>query len=239
MAEFKSKLLRKEEVANGTMAFYFEKPEGLSYSAGQHPTVRLLNRSETDEEGNDRTFSFITIPSDSEIGFATRMRDSAFKRTLKDAPAGLEVEIKDPRGSMVLPQDTSRPLVILAGGIGITPFISMIRQANESKSPQKIYLFYSNRTKKDAAFFDDLQKITTQNSNFVFIPTMTQEDASQWQGETGHITAEMVRKYIGDTANTIYYLAGPSGLVTALTTVLTEAGVDPLFIKSEDYGEYK
>lgn len=239
MAEFKTKLTRKEEIANGTMAFYFEKPEGLVYEPGQHPTVRLINPSQTDDEGNDRTLSFITIPSDDEIGFATRIRNSAFKQTIKNAPVGMEVEIKDPRGSMVLPKDASRQLVILSGGIGITPFISMIKQATKDKSDQMIYLFLSNRTIKDAPFFEDLNKLAEENSNFKFIPTMTQEDPDNWQGETGYINEEMINKYVSDLSNTIFYLAGPSGLVTSLSKVLADAGVDSLFIKSEDYGVYK
>ena len=67
---------------------------------------------------------------------------------------------------------------------------------------------------------------------------MTQEDPNIWKGETGHITKEMLNKYVsGD--NTLFYLAGPTGMVTAMTQMLTDAGIDPLFIKSEDYGEYK
>jgi ferredoxin-NADP reductase len=239
MADFQSKLIRKEAVANGTMAFYFEKPEGLTYVAGQHPTVRLVSPPETDEEGNERTFSFITIPANNEIGFATRMRDTAFKRTLKNATEGLPVQIINPRGSMVLPKDTARPLVFLAGGIGITPLISMVRQAAEEKSEQKIYLFYANRTKQDAAFFTELEELAKENSNFTFIPTLTQEDPAQWQGETGHIAGEMLKKYLPNLENTIYYLAGPTGMVQGMMDMLSQAGVDPIFIKSEDYGEYK
>lgn len=239
MADFHAKLIRKEEVAEGTMAFYLEKPEDLTYSAGQHPTFQILNPVETDEEGDSRTFSFITIPSDKEIGFATRMRDTAFKRNLKNATPGLEMMIKNPRGSMILPADTKRPLVFLAGGIGITPLLSMIREASFQKSEQKITLFYANRTIAQAAFFKQLEQLAKDNPNFTFIPVMTQEDQSIWHGETGHITKAMLKKYIPTTDNTLFYLAGPTGMVTAMTQMLTDAGIDPLFIKSEDYGEYK
>lgn len=239
MADFHSKLLRKEEIAEGTMAFYFEKPEGFEYLPGQHPTVQIINPVETDEEGDSRTFSFITIPSDPEIGFATRMRDTAFKRILKNAEPGLEVLIKNPRGSLVLPTDTKRPIVMLAGGIGITPLIAMIREANYHKSEQKITLFYANRTIAQTAFFETLQNLSDQNPNFTFIPVMTQEDPSKWTGETGHVSKEMIKKYIPDTDNTLFYLAGPTGMVSAMIQLLTESGIDSLFIKSEDYGEYK
>ncbi len=240
MAEFKSKLLTKEEIANGTMAFYFEKPEGLSYVAGQHITLRLIDPPETDAEGNDRTFSLITIPSDNKIGIATRMRNTAFKRILKNSSDGLAVEIIDPRGSMILPKQISRPAAFLAGGIGITPFISMIRQAAKDQSSQKIFLFYSNRTVKDASFFEELQNLAKQNKNFVLIATMTQEDADNWQGEKGYITESMLKRHLGgDFENTVFYLAGPTGFVSGLSDMLLGAKVDSLFIKSEDYGEYR
>jgi ferredoxin-NADP reductase len=239
MADFQSKLIRKEEIAEGTMAFYLEKPEGLSYLAGQHPTFEIPNSVETDQEGDSRTFSFITIPSDNEIGFATRMRDTAFKRNLKNAQVGLEILIKNPRGSLVLPSDTKRPLVFLAGGIGITPLISMIREANFQKSEQKITLFYANRTIAQAAFFNQLEQLAKENPHFTFVPVMTQEDATKWQGETGHVSKELINKYIPNTENTLFYLAGPTGMVSAMTQLLLESGIDSLFVKSEDYGEYK
>ena len=241
MADFHSKLLRKEEIAEGTMAFYLEKPADITYLPGQHPTFQILNPIEMDEEGDSRTFSFITIPSDPEIGFATRMRDTAFKRNLKNASSGLAIDIKNPRGSMTLPQDTSRPLVFLAGGIGITPLFSMVKQATHDQSAQKITLFYANRTVAQAAFLQELYDLAQKNPNFTFVPTMTQEDSpeSTWKGEKGRITQELIQKYVPTKENTIFYLAGPTAMVTAMMDTLTTMGVDSLFIKSEDYGEYK
>lgn len=239
MADFQTKLLRKEDVAEGTLAFYLEKPADLTYQPGQHPTVQIVNPTETDAEGDSRTFSFITIPSDNEIGFATRLRDTAFKRILKNAQPGMEFLIKDPRGSLVLPAETNRPLVFLAGGIGITPLYSMIREAAHSKSDHKITLFYANRTIAQTAFFEQLNNLAAENPNFTFIPVMTQEDPAKWTGESGHVTFDMLKKHIPDTSNTLFYLAGPTGMVSAMTQMLTDSGIDSLFIKSEDYGEYK
>jgi ferredoxin-NADP reductase len=172
------------------------------------------------------------------MAFATRMRDTAFKRILKQAHVGLEIEVKNPRGSMVLPQDPTRPLVFLAGGIGITPLISMVRQATVSQSNQKIHLFYANRTIAQTAFLKELQQMADQNPNFTFIPTMTQE-TGEWKGETGRVSQDMVKKYLPSLENTVFYLAGPTGMVQGMTDLLSSMGVDSLFIKSEDYGEYK
>jgi ferredoxin-NADP reductase len=138
---FRSKLIKKEEVAQGTFAFYFAKPEGFVCVPGQHITLHLTSPVKTDDDGNDRTLSPITIPSDNEVAIATRIRPTAFKDNLRDGEIGMDVQLIDPRGGMVLPKDASRPLVFLAGGIGITPFISMIREATQQKSEQKITFF--------------------------------------------------------------------------------------------------
>lgn len=138
---------------------------------------------------------------------------------------------------MVLPKDTSRPLVMLAGGIGITPFISMIKQATEQKSAQKIYFFFSNKTKADAPFFAEIEALKQQNPNFEFIPTMTETDPT-WTGETGYITKEMISKYVTSFENTVFYFAGPPSFADAMQKLLDDAGIDPLFIKSEGFDGY-
>ncbi|CAN5128784.1 FAD/NAD-binding family oxidoreductase [soil metagenome] len=238
MATFTTKLIQKDAITDNITAFHFEKTEGFMYKPGQHATLRLVNAPAIDDEGNERTLSLTTIPSDNSIGFATRIRDSAFKQNLKNMAIGETVEVSDPRGGMVLPNDTSRPLVFFAGGIGITPFISMIREAAKNNFAQKITFFYANQTTKQAAFLDELTSIKKTHSAFTFVPTITREDP-MWLGEKGHITSSMIKKYIPDTENTIFYLAGPQALVTGVTEVLNQLGVDSLFIRSEDFGEYK
>lgn len=236
MATFSSKLIKKEEIALGSMEFHLEKPEGITYIPGQHATFRIINPKETDQEGDSRTFSFVSIPSDNEIAFATRIRDTAFKRNLKNAEPGLQIEISNPRGSMILPNEAKRPLILLAGGIGITPFIGMIKQATETGSAQKIFLFHSNKTKEEAQFFDRLKELAEKNPNFIFIPTLTEQE---WDGEKGRVSADMIKKYIGELQDKIYYTAGPIAMVNAMTDLLTQNGIESIFIKSEDFGEYK
>src|SRR5580704_6423939 len=81
MADLKSKLIRREEVAEGTMAFHFEKPSGFTFKAGQSADVTLVDPPDTDAEGNTRTFSIASPPFENELVFTTRMRDTAFKRS--------------------------------------------------------------------------------------------------------------------------------------------------------------
>jgi ferredoxin-NADP reductase len=235
-----TKLVRKEQVAEGTMAFYFEKPQGFEFKAGQTMDITLINPAETDGEGNSRTFSIATAPEDEQIAFATRMRDTAFKRNMKNMVEGTEVEVEGPFGSFTLHNDTSKAAVFLVGGIGITPFHSMVKHATLNNLPHKIYLFYSNRRPEDAAFLRELTDWQQQNSNYKLIATMTEAEksAQTWSGETGYIDKAMLAKYLPDLNSAIYYIAGPATMVAALHKMLNDAGVNDDYIKIEEFAGY-
>ena len=141
MAVYKIKLVKKEEVAEGTMAFYFEKPENFEFIAGQYVTVSLINPPETDDEGNSRFFSLITAPYENCLGIATRMRDTAFKRVLKEMPIGSEIKIAGPDGSFYLHENASQPAIFLIGGIGVTPVFSILKNAAYKKLPPPLFFF--------------------------------------------------------------------------------------------------
>lgn len=230
------KLIKKEEVANETMAFHFSKPEGFIFKAGQFGDFTLLNPSETDEEGNVRGFSLAHAPYEADLMIATRMRDTAFKRVLKTLPLGTELKLDAPYGNFVLHKTETTPAVFLTGGIGVTPVRSIIAQASYDKLPHKITLFYSNKTPQDTAFLQDLQSFAKENSNFTFVPVMTRDEA--WQGDKGHITKDMLTKYVPDLTTPIYYLSGPASMVATMRQILTDAQVNEDNIRTEEFSGY-
>ena len=240
MPIYKTILRRKEEIADGTMAFHFEKPEGFVYKAGQFGDYTLITPSETDAEGNTRGFSLASAPFEGDIMLATRMRDTAFKRVLKTMEIGTEVSLDAPYGSFTLHNNTHIPAVFLTGGIGVTPVRSIVLQAAHDNLPHKIFLFDSNRSPEDSAFLDELREAQEKNPNYTFIGTMTEMEKSnrQWDGETGYINKAMLEKYIGDLTLPIYYVAGPASMVTALRKALNEAGVDDDNIRTEEFSGY-
>ena len=130
MADKTARLISREEVAEGTMAFHFEKPSGFSFRAGQFADATLTDPLETDIEGNTRSFSIASPPFANELVFTTRMRDTAFKRSLKEATLATKLKISPAAGSFTLHKNLAKPAVFLAGGIGITPFLSMVQQAD-------------------------------------------------------------------------------------------------------------
>jgi len=222
------------------MAFHFEKPAGWTFKAGQAIDITLLAPSETDAEGNTRTFSIASGPHEPTLMVATRLRDTAFKRVLKTMPLGTAVKIEGPSGNLTLHNTAKRAAVLLAGGIGITPFRSIVFRAANEKLPHRIFLFYSNRRPEDAPFLEELQTLEKENPNYKLIASMTEMEKSQrpWHGETGLINADMLARYLKDAGSSIYYIAGPPGMVKGLHTIVNETGVDDDDVRTEDFAGY-
>ena len=240
MAGYSSRLLSRTQVADGTMAFRFAKPSGFEFRAGQFAIWTLLDPPETDAEGNSRTFSIASAPFEDQLMFVTRMRDTAFKRSLKSVALGTEIRIAGPMGSLTLHRDSARPAVLLAGGIGITPFFSIVKQASHDRLPQKLHLFYSNRRPEDAPFLDILRDLEKTNSNFHLIATMTDLTRSQskWAGETGFVSKEMLARHVSDPQAPIYYIAGPPAMVAGMQEMLVTSGIDEDNLRMEGFAGY-
>ena len=232
-------LLAKREIAEGTMEFEFERPEGFTYQAGQTIDLTLQNPPETDAEGNMRTFSLVSAPHEDTLKIATRMRDTAFKRVMKSVESP-ELTVEGPFGSFLLHENTARPAVFLSGGIGVTPFHSITCDATYRNLPHKLFLFYSNRRPEDAAYLEDFTMYASKNANFTFVPTMTDMEKSKmpWEGEVGYINADMLKHYVPEDTSPIYYLAGPQGMVTAMREMLTRCDISNDDIRFEEFAGY-
>ena len=170
---FLATLQSRQEVAEGTMAFCFDKPVGRTFVAGQFIDLTLIAPPETDAEGNTRSFSIASAPFEATIMVATRMRNTAFKRVLKTLPLGTEVKIEGPFGDLRLHHNAARAAVVLSGGIGITPFRSILLQAAHEQWSQRIFFFYGNRRPEDAPFLTEMRALEREDTHFTFIPTMS------------------------------------------------------------------
>jgi ferredoxin-NADP reductase len=240
MSTFETKLVAREEVAERTMAFHFARPAGFDFAAGQAIDLELPGAQAGEAAGLRHAFSLVSAPFQRELTIATRMRDSDFKRALGSLPIGAGVTIDGPFGTLCLHEDRAVPAVLIAGGIGITPFVSMLRQAANDRLPQRLILIYSNRRPEDAAFLSELRELERQNPNFRLHATMTQPGKSRlpWTGETGPIGEELIRRAVGDLSAPIYYVVGPPALVEALQATLQFAGVAPERIATEEFYGY-
>lgn len=231
------KLTGRREVARATCVFDFEKPSGFHFIPGQYAGFTLINPKETDAGGITRRFSLLSTPDDPHLSIAMRIQTSAYKRALNEMQIGNEIKLAGPSGNFVLHEDKNIPAVLIAGGIGITPFYSMIKHASHHRSTQPLYLFYGNNTTTDAAFLAELNQLAKDNSYFTFIPTLANPD-NEWQGETGFITHTMIKKYLPDLSLPIYYVCGSPAMVSTLQETLIEMGIAENRIKVEDFPGY-
>jgi ferredoxin-NADP reductase len=241
MPPYKVKLKAQKTLCAGTTAFYFEKPEEFEFEAGQFFNFTLLSPGETDLEGNTRALSIASAPHERNLMVAMRLRTTAFKRTLNSLPLGSELLLQGPFGWMTLPRNSTRPAVLLAGGIGITPFRSLIWNAAESLSPRRILLFYSVRVPEEAAFLEELQEMEQFNRRYKLICTVTQPERTRtlWRGETGRISIQLLSKWIPDLSVPIYYIAGPPAMVNGVRQILIGAGVADEDIRAEEFYGYE
>jgi ferredoxin-NADP reductase len=171
---------------------------------------------------------------------ATRLRDSAFKRELTKMPVGALVTMAGPSGDLTLDRNANRPAVLVAGGIGITPFRSMVFHAANEELLQHIFLFYSSRLPEDAPFLDELQALEKTNPNYKLIASMTEMEQSHrpWHGETGLIDEAMLAKHLKGLVSPVYYIAGPPAMVQALHTMIRKTGIADVDIRAEEFAGY-
>ena len=233
----KLKLIKREEIANQTWLFHFEKPDGFTFIPGQYGGFTLIEPSETDAGGITRRFSLLSIPSDDHIAIATRSQQSAYKRVLNALPLGSEIKFAGPTGAFTLHDDTTIPAVFIAGGIGVTPFYSMIRHALEKQPQRQLFLFYGNQTLDDAALLQELQDLQHRHPQLKLIATLALPQP-EWQGESGFITHTLIKKHIPNLAQPIFYVCGSPTMVSTLHETLQEMGIDESRIKVEDFPGY-
>jgi ferredoxin-NADP reductase len=234
-----ARIKEKREVAKGTLMVVFDLlAREVDFRPGQYFWVTLLDPPYDDEKGPRRHVSVVTSPNERGVlALCTRVRDTAFKRSLAELPVGTEVEVEEPKGSFLLPEETDRPYVFIAGGIGITVFRCMLRYIAEENLPHRVTLVYSNRDAESAAFLDELQELERTDPNFGLVLTMTNDPA--WAGEARRIAAPLLRDHLGgDLGSLTYLVAGPPPMVDGVVEALQGAGVPEEQIRPDRFSGY-
>jgi ferredoxin-NADP reductase len=235
----RARIKEKREVAKGTLMVVFDLlGEEVEFAAGQYFWVTLLDPPYDDEKGPRRHITVVTSPNDSGVlGLATRIRESAFKRSLAELPVGSEAEVEQPKGDFGLPEDTAQPYVFIAGGIGITVFRCMLRYIAEEGLPHRVNLVYSNRDRESTAFLGEIRELEQAIPGLRVVFTMT--DDPGWDGETRRIDASMLRDHLdADLGSFTYLVAGPPGMVEAMEELLKAEGVPETQIRPERFSGY-
>lgn len=220
-------LKKRTKIATDTYDFAFASSQKMEFSPGQYMEWTLPH-AHPDTRGNRRYFTLASSPTESEIHLGVRISQpsSSFKKELMAMKPGAEIVAGQLAGDFTLPTDTEKPLVFIAGGIGITPFRSMIQYLVDSKQQRKVTLFYVNRREEDIAYQEVFERAKKKlDLEVIYVLTDTQQIPPNWSGEVGYINAEMVQKYIFHCLGCMYYLSGPNKMVEAYQDLLKEMGV--------------
>ena len=210
-----------------------DKKTPLNYTAGQFAFFDI-GGVYNDPKGPIRHFTISSSPTENFIMFSTRIRDSPYKKRLSTLEEGNKVKVRGPEGQFVLHQDYSKPAVFLSGGIGVTPFRSMIKYATDKQLPLQIVMFDSNRNRDNILFKREFDNWAKNNNNLKLIYTISEDHgrqeqqssstASDWKGEYGRIDKAMILKYLDTNMlnNSIFYICGPPSMLQAMQSLLQD-----------------
>jgi len=210
----------------------FEKPPGFNYLAGQYIFITL-------GDGPDQMTKHFTLSSSPTEGFleiTKRLTGHPFANALANLSSGNKVSMMGAYGDFTFQGEYNR-VGMLSGGIGITPLRSMIKYSIDRKLSASIVLLYSNRLESDIAFKDELEAIQRENPNVKVIETITRP-GPDWEGVSGRINVEMVKKFIPDYLERTFYSSGPQKMVDAMVSLTRELGVPEEQIKQEYFPGY-
>jgi len=222
-----SVIINRKEVASDTLEVSITRPSGFSFQAGQYIQLRVPELLHPDPKGASRLMSIASSPLDKDrISIAFRNSGSGFKKTLQELPIGSDIEIEGPHGYFTLPRDSSHAVIFVAGGIGITPFLSMIRFVAKQNIPIPIKLIYANRSKNNAAYLNELNSLVNHDHN-LSITSMY-----------GIIDEQVLDKATKESSNHIWYIAGPPGMIGNVRNLLFLMGVDDSRIRFEEFEGY-
>ena len=228
----------KKQLSTDTYTFFFEKPTDYPrYLAGQYANITILHTS-PDEKGTRRYFTLSSSPQDEVITITTRVRGSTYKNALMQLVPGQSVSATEPLGKFVLPENLSSPFVFLAGGIGLTPFHSILTFADQTNLPLTVTLFVSFSKKEDVIWKEVFEQIAQRNPGIKVTYTLTDDENAEWDGERGRINAQMLQKYVPNIKEAYFYICGPQAMVDSLETMSLESGILRERIKKENLTGY-
>lgn len=224
----KVQLIKKEKIGKDTWSFSFKKIKEFLFLPGQYVSIFF---------GNDtRDFTIASSPlQKDEFFIVTKEGISEFKNQFFSVPPGSIITLKSPSGGFVLDEKDIAPHVFLAGGIGMTPFYSMITYGNEKKLNTPMTLLVSFSKKEDVIFYNQLKDIAEKNPLINIQYSLSQDT---WDGERGRISEKLIQKYVPKIRETKYLIAGGEKMVEDTEELLLKMGIDPKNIRIDIFTGY-
>ena len=233
--EYKLKLIEIIDEAPDTKTFRVEIPDGVNidFFSGQFFMIRF-----EDDKTFQRSYSIASSPTQKNHVDIAMDLVGKFTHKLWETKVGDYLIFKGPYGKFYFNETMNNNLVLIAGGLGITPLMSIIRYRNDKKLQNKINFIYSVKTPADIVYNEELIKIKDENKNFNYIVTITRtNDGDNWTGRTGRINIDLLKQNIDNVENSLYYLCGPLEFIKAKIAMLESLGAKKEQIKTDIWGE--
>ncbi len=230
---FKGQVVSSRQLTPSTRSIEVEKPRAFVFRPTQFTFLQLRT-----EDGMDaRPMSLATSPTRPHLEYAVRLSDSPYKRAFAALQPGDEVAVFGPIGDFVLRE--TRPAVLVAGGVGITPLKGMAEYAADKRLPISVRLLYSNRSEDEIVYRDELEALEKQNPNFRVLHTLTRTTDGGWQGRTGRIDRELLQETGRGLADPIYYVSGTPSMVVGTLRLLRALDVPDADLEVEAFRGYE
>lgn len=224
-------LVHKKNEAGNITSLFFKPADGLDYNftSGQYVNIKPLSVS-----GHGKSYTISSCPHEKIISLTIK-RAGTVSSALIDSPLGETVTLEGPFGYFY-PEENCGDMVMIAGGIGITPLYSIIKSKIRSKNKTALTLFYSNKRVKEAAFFEELNELKKNNPHFNVIHTLTQSDIKHpFVQEYSRINGDMLKKHLGSFKGKSYFICGSIQFVNDMWNILKESGVSESSIFTESF----
>lgn len=232
-------LQQKREIANGILEFVFEPTRRISFTAGQYLEWTVPHKH-TDSRGNRRYFTISSSPSEKKITLVVKIpeKPSSYKNALKNLKHGDSIYATNLEGEFVLSKDSKQKYVFIAGGIGITPYLSYIKFALEKNQRIDGVLFYIARDKSEFVY-KDLLNDASKKLGLKVVYVVGENPPKEWTGEVGRLSEEMIKRYVSDVEKPVYYISGPQPMVMAYEDLLQEIGSGKIKYKADFFSGYE
>ncbi len=227
MPIYKTKILKKISIAKDTIQVNLKRPNNFDFLAGQYIQLKIPKLFYDDCKGSSRVFSIASSPlKKDELWVAFRNTQSGYKKTLLELTDKDELLIDGPYGFFTLPKNSEKRLIFIAGGVGITPFLSMIQYCFDVKKEYSILLVYCNKDKESTAYFEKLKELQNKIKNFNVV------------FHYGYLNEEVISNNAQNKENISWFVVGPPAMMIYVENILLNLGVDSDDIYSEGFVGY-
>lgn len=222
------KLKERLQIAPTIFEFVFSKDPGFHFNPGQY-LEWTIPHNKPDSRGNRRYFTIASSPTENDLKLGVKIVEassSSVKKALLNMEVGTEIVASQLSGEFILPKEQNQKLVFIAGGIGVTPYRSILKYLLDKKEKRDVVFFYTSSNESELVYKDIFTQSAQQlGVKVIYVITDETRVSPTWTGEKGRISEEMIKKYVLDSKERKFYLSGPNAMVESYERLLGKMGI--------------